>query len=468
MNSEHDTVENWADIEIKTVNFKDKRLKQRCSRLLEIFINMPNKSIPSACKAWSDTKAAYRFCDNVKVSETQILHAHSNATIERIKQENVILFPQDTTEIDLTSKKHTENLGHIGQHEKRKGFYLHPTLAITPDRVCLGVVHTKMWARETFGVKTTRKTRKIEDKESIRWLESFQAVKEVSKQAPNTLCVNIADREGDIYEFFLETNTIAEDSNNNIHWLIRSAQDRLTTEHSKLWESVEKTTSLGTIEFNMPAGRGRKARMVKQEVYATEITLKAPKRIGQKLANIKVHAVLTKEIDAPDGVEPVEWLLLTSLPITTHEEAIRIVEWYLCRWQIEIYFKIIKSGCGIEEIQLKSFDRLKICLAVYMIVSWRILFTTMLGRKCPDLPCNILFEDSEWKSVYVIIKKQQPPETPPTLNQMIRLIACLGGFLNRKNDGFPGVKTIWIGMQRMKDFALAWEVFNSSSLKTCG
>ena len=233
----NDAIENWADIEIKTIDLKDKRLKKRCCRLLELFINRPNKSIPSACKAWSDTKAAYRFCDNVKVSEAEILHAHFNATTERIKQEKVILFPQDTTEIDLTSKKHTTNLGHIGQHEKRKGFYLHPTLAITPDRVCLGVVHTKMWTCETFGIKTTHKTRKIEEKESIRWLESFQAVKELGKQIPDILCINIADREGDIYEFFLETSDMQEDGNHNVHWLIRSAQDRLTTDHSKLWES---------------------------------------------------------------------------------------------------------------------------------------------------------------------------------------------------------------------------------------
>lgn len=453
--------ESWVDFELQTVNFGDKRLNNRLGNILEKFSSKPSVSIPNACNAWSETKAAYRFFDHGKVDDIKILQPHQDATIERMSQEPVILLPQDTTEIDFTGKKDIQGLGKIGSHEKRQGFYLHPTLAFTPGKLCLGVVHTKIWVREEFGIREARKTKEISEKESIRWLESFRATKELARKLPSTLLVNIADREGDIYEFFLETQKEGDSKQENVHWIIRGAQDRkLLNSDKRLWQRVYETESLGTLEFHMPSGRGRKPRIVKQEIYASEVILKSPKRNGKKLPDTRIQTVLTTEIDVPNGEKPVEWMLLTSLPIANKGDALKIIEWYLCRWQIEIYFKIIKSGCEIEELQLESIDRLKSALAVYMIVAWRILFVTMLGRKCPEMLCNKLFDESEWKSIYMVIYKKPPPDEPPTLDQMVRMIASLGGFLNRKNDGYPGVRTIWIGIQRMKDFAIAWELFN--------
>lgn len=464
---------NWIGSEIKAINFGDLRLKKRLGNVLETFFSKPTESIASACKAWADTKAAYRFFDHENVNEDKILNSHKASTLDRIRNEPVVLCLQDTTEIDYTSQKYTTGLGPIGQHKIRQGFYLHPTIAVTPERLCLGTIHTTMWARDlkTFGKKVDRKKKPIEEKESMRWLDSFRETKKIALELPNTLFVNISDREGDIYDIFLEAQKESADKVSNAHWIIRGSHDRCVhgnpeqqddtqNDNEKLWSIVEKTTPLGEIEFEMPSGRGRKGRTVKQQVYAAEVSLKAPDRVGVRLPDVKINAVLTKEIDCPEGEEPVGWLLLTSLPITNIEEAVRIIEWYLCRWQIEIFFKILKSGCQIEKLQLESFERLKVCLSVYMIVAWRILFTTMLGRNCPDIPCTAVFDESEWKAVYVIIKKKSPPEKPLTLREMIGLVAGLGGFLNRKGDGFPGVKTMWIGMQRMRDFSLAWDAFH--------
>ena len=228
-----------------------------------------------------------------------------------MRQEPVILLPQDTTELDFTGKKDIHGLGNISSYENRQGFYLHPTLAVTPGRLCLGVVHTKIWTREEFGIKDKRKQKAIGEKESIRWIESFKATKELAKRLPGTLLVNIADREGDIYEFFLETERSREDQEEKAHWIIRAAQDRkLLNSDKKLWETVRTTKSLGSIEFHMPSGRGRKARIVKQEIYAAEVTLKSPQRVGQKLPNTKIQAVLATEIEIPVGEKPIEWLLL--------------------------------------------------------------------------------------------------------------------------------------------------------------
>jgi len=465
-------MDSWVASEIKVVNFGDLRLKKRLGNILEAFFSKPMESITSACKAWADTKAAYRFFDHKKVNEKNILNAHRASTIERLRSQSVVLCLQDTTEIDYTSQRYTTGLGPIGQHKIRQGFYLHPTIAVTPERLCLGTIHTKIWARDpqNFGQKADRAKKSIDEKESIRWLESFRETQKIALELPDTLFVNISDREGDIYEMFVENS---KEKISNMHFIIRGSHNRIinngpqkqedteVNDIEKLWSITEKTPPLGEIEFEMPPGRGREGRHVKQKIYAAEVCLTAPRRIGEKLPATKINVVLTKEIDCPDGKEPIEWLLLSSLPITNMEKAMHIIEWYLCRWQIEIFFKILKSGCQIEKLQLESYDRLKICLSVYMIVAWRIFFTTMLGRNCPDMPCDTVFDKSEWKAVYVVVYKTPPPDKPPTLSDMIKLIAGLGGFLGRKGDGFPGVKTMWIGMQRMRDFALAWDAFYS-------
>jgi Transposase Tn5 dimerisation domain len=133
-------------------------------------------------------------------------------------------------------------------------------------------------------------------------------------------------------------------------------------------------------------------------------------------------------------------------------------------WNIEIFFKILKSGCEIEELQFESFSRIANCLALYMIVAWRILYVTMIGRHCPDISSDLIFDESEWKAVYAITQRKKPPEVAPKLDVMIKMIASLGGYLGRKHDSEPGSQVMWIGIQRMRDFAVAWEVLQELKL----
>lgn len=462
----------WQKQELTTADLGDKRLNRRLGDILESLGGKPSLSIPSACKGWAETKAAYRFISNKRVTAQKVLKPHYEATLERMRLEKIVLLPQDTTELDYTGKSDIEGLGYIAQHKKRRGFYLHPTLAVTPERVCLGVVDANMWARKEFGIKKDRNNKRIEEKESFRWLESFRIAEKIADELPETKIVSIADREGDIYEFFMETAGVRAGS--GAHWLIRSTQDRCTLKgdnkaQAKLWETVQNAAVVGTVEFDMPAGRGRKARHVRQEVRMAEVKLKGVRRKGKTLASLKVNAVLALEVGVPAGEEAVEWLLLTSCPVADGVQALEIIQWYLCRWQIEIFFKVLKVGCEVEELQLESLKRLEICIALYMMVAWRILFVTMQGRQYPDLPCDRLFEESEWKAVYMVIHKEKPPGEPPSLDKMVRMIATLGGFLDRKGDGYPGVQTIWIGMQRMRDFTYSWEAFQVVHGKqTCG
>lgn len=457
-------MEAWVIKELNTVKLGDERLNKRFINILDGLYCAPDKSIPMAFESWGETKAAYRFFENEKVDEEKILAPHIASTLARIKNQETVLLLQDTTEIDYTNHHNVSDLGYIGEskHTARHGFFLHPTLAVTPNRVNLGVVDSIMWKREELGTRGKAKTTKIEEKESYNWLKSFKRTKEIAVQIPETNFINIADRESDIYEYFLEYDATIQNAN----FITRSVQNRKTTETMKLWEQVKSSDCLGRIEFKLPRGRGREERLITQEIRAMEVELVCPKRHTPKLANVKLFAVLATEINV-DSHDKIEWLLLTTIRLNSAAEALKIVEYYLCRWQIELYFKTLKSGCKIEDVQLEGYTKLKSCLAMYMIVAWRIQHITMLARSYPEESCELVFSLSEWQSVYMIINKGKAPNQVPTIYQMLRMVAQLGGFLGRKHDGEPGLKTIWLGMQKMKDYALAWEIFNSQA-NSCG
>jgi len=387
------------------------------------------------------------------------------------------LLPQDTSEIDFSHRHPIEGMGYLNS-EDRQGFYIHPSIAVTPEKLCLGVVDFKYWAREKLGSRKDYKKIPIEEKESYRWLESYEIANKIATNAPNTKVISIADREGDIYELLERLPSEI----NKAFWIIRCRENRLlfgddADSKFRLWEQVRASEPIGEIEFILPAGKvynrektkrsHRKARQVKQEIRTQTVYLKPPeRRNGKELSSIAINVVHCKEINPPREEDKIEWFLLTSLPVNNCETAIEIANWYLSRWQIELFFKILKSGCKIEELQFDCLKTTSNCIAVYLIVAWRILYLTMLGRESPDIDCNLVFEDSEWKSVFCVATKKKPPEQPPKLKEIILMIAQLGGFLGRKSDGFPGSKVMWIGIQRMRDFALAWEIFHSVELKT--
>lgn len=462
----------WVDNETKGANFGDKRLKKRFGSLLNKLVACPDKSIPGSCKTWKETLAAYRFFNHKNITSFSILKSHQEATVERIKNEKIVLIPQDTTEIDFTGRKPLEGMGYLG-HEKSHGFYLHPSLAITPNRLCLGIIDLETWTRKELGIRHKRKNKPIEEKETYRWLKGYEAANKIALAAPNTLIVSISDREGDIYEMLEKIPS----ETNKAFWLIRSQMNRKTInpledKGLKLWEGVRASQSLGKIEFKLPSGKIydrrithkrhlRKERLVLQEVRISTVYLNPPQRKEKKLSPVRINVVHCVEINPPSDQDKIEWFLLTSFPVNDVKTAINIVKWYLCRWQIEIFFKILKSGCTVEKLQFENLKATTNCISLYMIIAWRILYLTMLGRAYPDRGCHYVFEDDEWQALYVISTKKPPPTTPPKIGELILMIAKLGGFLGRKSDGEPGPKAMWVGMQKMKDFTLAWKTFHS-------
>ena len=447
--------DSWSAQEMLKVNLGDKRLNRRAAKLLDQLAQRPEGSIPSAFQSWGETLAAYRFFDNEKVSAEKVLEPHRDATLERAQQFPVVLCVQDTTELDFTSKPSLQGLGPLN-YECALGLYVHPTLAITPERLCLGVVDHWTWARdaEDHGGKNRqhRLKRSLEEKESLRWVEGYRRVCDWQSTLSATRLVYVADSESDLFELFEEGKSEEAD------WLIRACQDRALNGGGLLKATLRQTAVLGRLEFDLPANAQRAQRNVVQTLRAARLKLRPPYRPDKKLPVVEVTAILAWEEDPPKGVEPIEWLLLTNLVVTTAEEAQEKVQWYICRWQIEVYFRILKSGCRVEELQLQERDRLEVALALYMIIAWRVLYLIMLGRTLPEISCEVVLASEEWKAVYLVTQKKKPPAQPPPLQEMLIQIATLGGFLARKGDGPPGPKALWIGLQRTRDFVLALEM----------
>jgi hypothetical protein len=185
------------------------------------------------------------------------------------------------------------------------------------------------------------------------------------------------------------------------------------------------------------------------------VVLKPPARVGYRLPVLEINAVLAREETPLAGKEPLEWLLLTSLPVTSFEQASTVVAWYAVRWCIEVYFHVLKSGCQIKRLHLEVEERLLPCLALYMVIAWRVLFSLMLARAAPDMDCEIVFDPQEWRAAYIVVKRSPPPLAPPRLGEVILLVARLGGYFARKHDGPPGIKAMWTGLQRLRDFVIA-------------
>jgi hypothetical protein len=420
-------------------------------------------------------EGAYRFFDNDKVSPEKILQPHVNATRERISQCGFVLLVQDTTELNLTRpKQQIRGVGPLGS-ESCRGAFFHPLMAFDSTGLPLGTVWQKNWAREQIETTLTkskkavkRQQTPIEEKESIRWLEGLRAAREVAEDCPQTMCVCVGDSEADIYELFSEPRSTQQ---GKVHLLVRAGQTRSTSDGCNWLEKARATACLyqGTVNVSARTAKftttktskrqqSRDARVAEIEVRATTVTLRPPGRHDRKLPEITVNVVLAEETKPAEGCEPIQWLLVTTLPIDHSEQVKAIVHAYCIRWQIEIYFRTIKSGCRVEDRQFETLPRLMNCLAVYSVIAWRIMYLCRLGRECPDLDCEVVFEPSEWKSVYTIVNKKEPPSTPPRLNELIRMIALLGGYVVR-NSTEPGPQTLWVGLQRVHDLSTAWQAF---------
>lgn len=474
----------WVEEEMATAQLEDKRLNDRLNQVLSDLGDRPTASIPAACGGHKEITAAYRFFDNPKVTHSKILEPHQAATRRRMAAQPVVLLVQDTTEANLTRpQQQVEGAGPL-DGGTRRGALVHAMEAFSPEGTPLGAVSLEIWTRDEEAPKRSVQERArlrarlpIEQKESFRWLQGLRAARAIAQDLPQTQVVCIADSDADIYELFVEPR-----GERPVDWLIRASCNRcveppVETPERKLRERVLTEPVLFTQQVTIrerepktscetrPRRVARRSRTAEVEVRAAAVTLCSPKR---SLPDVTVHVVLASELNPPAGAVAVEWILVTTLPIHTLDAVRQILQYYCVRWMIEVLFRTWKSGCRIQQRRFEHLDRLLPCMALYWIVAWRVLLLCRMGRSCPEMDCEVLFEPAEWQSVWVVTRQGPLPKEPPSLGLMTRLVAQLGGYVNRPNRvDPPGPQTLWLGLQRMHDLAWAWNTFGPAATEGC-
>jgi hypothetical protein len=457
----------WAEIEFGEGELGDARRRRRLVELATTLAKRPTDSLPEACEDRAELKAAYRFFANDQIEATAMLASHVQATTDRLASVKLVLAVQDTTVLDYTHHPATTGLGAVND-AKHQGMFVHSTLAITPERVPLGLLAQDVWTRDPaqVGKRATRKQRPIAEKESQKWLTSVEAVSAARARCPHTRFVSVGDREADVYDLFLV------DRPRGVDLLVRAAWDRGVDEpQAHLRAAVEAAPVAGTLTVSVPRKPGQPARTAELTVRFRPVTLKPPRhRLAEHLPAVAVWAVWVVETAPPSGCAPIEWLLLTTCRVRSARQACTLVTWYACRWGIEVWHKVLKSGCRIEARQLESADRLARCLTLFSVVAWQIIFAALLARDAPDLPCSVLLDPDEWQALYCVIHHSATlPTTPPTLRQAVRWIARLGGFLDRPSDGDPGPIVLWRGFQHLADHTTMYHLLKPAlSHRKCG
>jgi len=458
------TSADWAEAELGALDVTDGRIRKRAIELARDFLAKPQGGIPEACGgSTAKIRAAYRFFDNPQVDMDTVLDAHTEQSLERIRQHRVVLAVQDTTDLNYTHHAlGTEGLGPLQSiHDLTVGLKLHTTLALTPEGIPLGIVHARCWARDgEEGEKDPR--RPIEEKESFRWLESYRRVQEIQALCPDTVLVSVGDREADIYDLFEEAQNGPSPRPKLLVRAHRGRKRKVETDEPRvkggegLWAYMARQPVVAYPVVHIPRRGNRKARDATVAVRHARIRLKPPQ--GRTGRGVELWAIYAHEVDYdPQEVKsPLSWMLLTTVETNTAEEAVERLGWYAKRWGIEVFHRILKSGCRIRDRQMRTAERLETCLALDMIIAWRIQWLTVQGRETPEVGCDLILEEAEWQALYAHVHRRAPPKKPPTLREAIWMIAKLGGFMGRKRDGEPGPTVLWRGMSRLPDLAAGW------------
>jgi hypothetical protein len=450
----------WAVREFGDAALGDQRRTDCLVRIATAVGTAPQASLPQACGDPALLKAAYRFFENDAIAPEAMVASHVQTTLGRLAQVPRVIAAQDTTQLDYSRHPKTEDLGQIGNGRGR-GLLVHTTLALTPDRVSLGLLAQQTWTRPVVPAaqQVHRRKRPLVEKESQRWCTSLAAVNAARRACPQTTFLSVGDREADMYDLFLAPREPGVDV------LVRVVRDRCLLQEQpplrKLFAALAATPLGTTTHLDLPARDGHPARQATLGVRWRQVTLRPPsRRAGEQLPPVSVWAVWAVEDAPPAGVPSLAWLLLTTLPVEGAADALQTLDSYACRWTIEVFHKVLKSGCAIEKRQLESLDHLQRCLALFSVVAWRILYATMLARSLPDLPATALLDESEWHALYCRIHHTTTlPAQVPTLAQVVHWIATLGGYLGRKGDGPPGVTVLWRGFQALAQLTAMYQVF---------
>jgi len=469
----------WAQKEFDCIRLGDKRLTKRLIKIADQLSESPELPINNACGDWHQTKAAYRFFKNKNVDSEVILTEHRKQSIVRANDYKTILVVQDTSYVTYSHPK-TKGLGLIARNRtfaskntsESRGLVMHTAMAVTQEGLPIGIIDQKIFSRPERPKlkkgeinKLYRNSIPIEAKESKKWLECLMSTKE-SFSNSNTRVITIGDREADIYELF----ELAKSQNSEL--LVRGSQNRrinktnleVRNSGEPIWPFMKNKSAQGVVEIVIPsqAPSNKVERKAQLEVRFQKFTMNPPTQhlaMNTKTTNLDLYAIHLSEIAAPIEEEKIEWMLLTNIPVVDLDGAIEKLRWYCLRWRIEIFHKILKSGFRVESCRLATADRLIRYLQLISIIAWRIFWLTHLSRHHPSMPCSSILANSEWQVLYSKVHKTStPPEIEPTVQEVTKWIAMLGGFMGRKNDGAPGPIVLWRGWKRLFDLYEGWNL----------
>lgn len=397
--------EGWWAQELADLDLGDQRLERRAHAILAARAQRPNATFYGSFDDRHQSKRAYALIaqDDPKITLARLLHPHVEATLSRSACEPVVLLPQDTTSLNYSGLRQTTGLGYIN-HEGSRGLFLHSLLAWRPDGVPLGVMHAHCWARPEVPTPDARhrNAKAIDEKESRCWLEALRSAASAARRLPHTTFITLTDRGGDLYEL----HDLVQAGPPNLHAVVRAQHDRHLQSHQKLWTFLAAQPVGKRTPIDVPRHTGQRARTATVEVRWAEVLLLPPEVHTKKTwPPLRLWAVWVVEPNPPAGVEPIEWMLLTDLPVENWTQAQEKIQWYRRRWGNEEWHRMLKSGCGAERREFTTAEHLQRALAFELILAWRILLLVKLGRAVHDLPAQALLAPVELEVLWRSAKK---------------------------------------------------------------
>jgi len=435
-----------------TLDLGDKRRDERFVRIIENIVRHPGGSIPEHNERWYDTKATYEFFKNEDIKLEAITAAISAFGASQIEQQKLLVI-HDTSTISYNDLQ-AEGLGYI-DNAAGKGFFCHSSIAATVNGIPLGLLNQLIWSRESseLGKSANRKQKPFEEKESFKWYRGIQSVNQ--QLGEGITKIHIGDREADIYELFFNM------PDEKAELLIRARHNRKTAAGSELWQHISKQKVAAEEEILIPDRTGKRKRQVQVQIRYKEVEILCPvHKKGKMYESVVLTAIeIRQKGNSRDGIH---WKLLTTLAINNAEEAKQCMRWYSYRWLIERFHYVLKSGCGIEALQLKKVESLMKAVAMYSLAAFNIMQLTYQSRQMPNVSCEIALKPRQWEALYMLrFKTNKLPKQPPTLQEATKWLAQMGGYLGRKSDGPPGLKTVWLGYESLLQAVALYEVIKN-------
>jgi hypothetical protein len=463
--------EHWAQNEFGGAPLGDARLSERLVKVAAAKAEVPDRSYSGVAKGdWPAVKAYYRMIDQPEesaINMPNILGPHRKRTERRMMAQTTVLCLQDGTDLTYTNLSKCEGLGEIACNQtgaKSRGLHLHSTLAIAPNGLPLGVLRAQCIAPKGKSPEDERPSFAIpiEEKKTFVWIEHHRDLVALAAKMPQTRLIDVCDREADFFEMFDEQR-----QNPCVDLLVRAKNNRnILEEPFKLFDAVRQAPVESWVRMKIPrqsarpkrskqkARPKRSPRMADMAVRYMRVQLR-PAHYHADKAPIDIWLVHAREEKPTTDSKPVEWFLLTTIDIRSAADAEKCLRWYCLRWRIEDWHRVLKSGCRIQDLAHNTAERLRRAIAINLVIAWRIMLMTLLGRETPELPAAVLFSDIEVRTLQAYAKKKGLKPLS-LLGEAVGLVAKIGGYLGRNNDPPPGHQLLWRGYMEFQFMCLGF------------